>query len=167
MSQADYCRYYDSQRGGQIPVFRGGLQQSGAGLGDILRGIFRFLMPVALRGIQTFTGNTLAGAQAGMPLAAAAKAAIMPTISAVAGAAAPQVSRFMNKIVPGVAQQSGSGVLFDGENGIPTTAKAIAHYKRMSDIDSDGEFHYTLPAKVRKRSRKRHVDKVIGTHYNF
>ena len=65
MSQSEYCKYYQSQRGGEIPVFRGG-SQSGAGLGDILRGLFRFLMPVALRGISSFAGSTLAVAQAGL-----------------------------------------------------------------------------------------------------
>ena len=67
MSQSDYCRYYQSQRGGEIPVFRGG-SQSGAGIGDILRGIGRFLMPVALRGIGSFAGHTLTGTASGISL---------------------------------------------------------------------------------------------------
>ena len=59
MGENIYEKYYEAQRGGQIPVFRGGMQ-SGGGFGDILRGIFRFIMQVALRGIQAFAGNTLA-----------------------------------------------------------------------------------------------------------
>jgi hypothetical protein len=149
MSNA-YCRYYESQRGGEIPVFRGGLQQSGAGLGDVLRGIFRWLAPAALRGIRTFAGSTLAATQAGLPLALAAKSAILPTISSVAGDAAPTVAKFVNAVLPGLVtttttpaggnatastvtsarQQSGSGILFEGENGIPSTDKAVNAYKR-------------------------------------
>jgi hypothetical protein len=166
MSEGDYCKYYEAQRGGELPVFRGGTQ-SGAGLGDILRGIFRFLMPVALRGIQTFAGNTLAATQAGVPLPLAAKTAIMPTISAVAGSAAPTISRLVNAVLPGIipssntttdaAGQSGSGVLFDGENGIPTTPKARSQYKRAASATADTSA---------KRGRKAHTSE-IGVHYNF
>ena len=68
MSSADYCAYYDSQMGGaQLRVFRGGIQ-SGAGLGDILRGVLRFLVPIALRGLGSFAGRTLLGTQAGKTL---------------------------------------------------------------------------------------------------
>ena len=43
-----YLAYYRSQSGGNLPAFhgaRGG--QSGAGLGDILRGIWRTIFPIA------------------------------------------------------------------------------------------------------------------------
>ena len=165
MSQAEYCRYYQAQQGGEIPVFRGG-SQSGAGLGDILRGMFRFLMPVALRGIQSFAGNTLAGAQAGMSLPAAAKAAIMPAISAAAGPSAARiVSGIASGLAPRATQQSGSGVLFQGEDGIPTTTKAIAEYKRDA---SDG-VPVTKATKARKRkaTKRTHDSISTGTHYNF
>jgi len=165
MSQSDYCKYYQSQRGGELPVFRGG-SQGGAGLGDILRGIFRFLMPVALRGIQSFASNTLAGTQRGIPLPMAAKSAIMPTITAIAGSAAPMVSRLVETLVPGLAsQQTGRGVLFDGVNGVPTTAKAIQQYKRNATMSvSDAP-----PAKQRKRKAEKHGHNISssGVHYNF
>jgi hypothetical protein len=162
MSQSEYCKYYQSQRGGEIPVFRGG-SQSGAGLGDILRGLFRFLMPVALRGISSFAGSTLAGTQAGMSLPNAARAAIVPALSAAAGSHGPTVSRIVSAIAPGLAggTQRGGGVLFDGENGIPTTTKAIGQYKRAVDIISGS----TTPKRSRKsKSKKAHES---GTHYNF
>ena len=146
MSQSDYCRYYQSQRGGEIPVFRGG-SQSGAGIGDILRGIGRFLMPVALRGIGSFAGHTLTGTASGMSLKNAAKAAIIPSLSAAVGL--------------GSSDQSGSGVLFDGENGIPTTEKAISRYKRAADIIGGS------PAPKRSRKSKSKKGQESGTHYNF
>jgi hypothetical protein len=163
MSQSEYCKYYQSQRGGEIPVFRGGTQ-SGAGLGDILRGLFRFLMPVALRGISSFAGSTLAGTQAGMSLPNAARAAIVPALSAAAGPAGPTVSRLVSAFAPGLVgapSQRGAGVLLDGENGIPTTEKAISRYKRAVDIISGSP----TPKRSRKsKSKKAHES---GTHYNF
>jgi hypothetical protein len=170
MSQSEYCKYYEAQRGGEIPVFRGGVQ-TGAGLGDILRGIFRFLTPLALRGMQTFAGNTLAAAQAGVPLGQAAKSAIMPTISAVAGSAAPAVSRIINAVAPGIVaggnpsgsratQQTGSGTLFDGENGIPTTPKAISQYKRS------GPPAVGFKPKSKRRKTDGSPDHT-AIHYNF
>ena len=146
-------------------MFRGG-SQSGAGLGDVLRGLFRFLIPVALRGIQSFAGNTLAGAQAGMALPAAARAAIIPAISAAAG---PSAARIVRGFAPSLAtretQQSGSGVLFQGENGIPTTPKAIQQYKK----DAAEEATATSAAKKgkRKSTKRKHDSISTGTHYNF
>ena len=150
MSQSDYCRYYQSQRGGEIPVFRGG-SQSGAGIGDILRGIGRFLMPVALRGIGLFAGHTLAGTASGMSLKNAAKAAVIPSLSAAVGWSGSSTS----------SGQSASGVLFDGENGIPTTEKAISRYKRAADIISGS------PTPKRSRKSKSKKGQESGTHYNF
>ena len=41
-----YCQFYRNQIGGALPVFRGA-DQYGDGLGDILKGVFRFLLPIA------------------------------------------------------------------------------------------------------------------------
>lgn len=102
---AAYCRYYQAQSGGgDIPVFRGG-RQSGEGLGDILRGIFRFIAPLALRGISAFAGHTLDAHQKGATLKDAAKSAINPTLSSVASGFAEQFERKKN-------EQAGSGVPF-------------------------------------------------------
>ena len=91
-SQSDsYVRYYTSQHGGSIPVFRGSrYYQEGAGIGDILRGIFRFIAPVAVRGLSSFAGNTLRAHEAGASLADAAKAAIAPALGDAMNGAFPR-----------------------------------------------------------------------------
>jgi hypothetical protein len=153
MSTADYCAYYESQMGGaQLRVFRGGIQ-SGAGLGDILRGVFRFLVPIALRGLGSFAGRTLLGAQAGKSLGEAAKAALAPSLGLMAQHAVPAASQFLRPYFPGATtqqqqqqqqqsqqqredtsteKQRGGGSLFDGIEGIPTSSKAISEYKRSA-----------------------------------
>jgi hypothetical protein len=93
ISKEVYVRYYkQQQQGGSLPVFRGGRhdQQEGAGLGDIFRGIFRFVAPIALRGLSSFAANTLRAQQQGVPLGEAAKAAILPAIGEVARSAVGQ-----------------------------------------------------------------------------
>ena len=64
MADARADSYYQLfQRGGEIPdVFRGArfsrYQQSGAGIGDFFRGLFRTLFSIAIRGAATFLGET-------------------------------------------------------------------------------------------------------------
>ena len=48
MDKNPYYAYYVSQHGGDLPVYRGGLQ-SGAGLGSIFSSIGKFIRPVASR----------------------------------------------------------------------------------------------------------------------
>jgi hypothetical protein len=129
-------------------MIRGG-SQSGAGIGDILRGLGRRLIPVALRGISSLASHTLSGMESGLSIKNAAKAAIMPSLTAAAG------------FGPKASDQTGGGALFDGENGIPTTEKAISRYKRAVDIISGSP--------TPKRSRKSKTKKAheSGTHYNF
>ena len=171
MSSTDYLAHYKSQHGGGLRFFRGGYQ-TGAGLGDILRRVFRFIVPVATTGLKTFATNAIGGVQSGMPLASAAKAALGPTVNAMAG---PLLSRFMNN-TPADAQppaagsgeqQKGSGVLFDGIDGIPTTTRAIAAYKRGAGV-TDKVMTGTAPPKrsnAAAKKRKTNKDKTIS--YNF
>jgi hypothetical protein len=147
MSQSEYCRHYQSQRGGEITLIRGG-SQSGAGIGDILRGLGRRLIPVVLRGISSFASHTLSGTEAGLSIKNAAIAAILLSLSAAVGFGST-----------GSSGQTGSGVLFDGENAIPTTEKAIGRHKRAVDIISGSP--------TPKRSRKSRKVYKSGTHYNF
>jgi hypothetical protein len=111
-----------------------------------LRGVLRFLAPIALRGLGSFAGRTLLGTQAGKTLGEAAKAALGPSLGVMAEHAVPAASRFMNTYTAGVGpqqpqpqaqqqatQRGGSGQsLFDGIEGIPTSPMAIKKYKRAA-----------------------------------
>jgi hypothetical protein len=110
-----FLRYYESQRGGEIPVFRGG--QQGEGLGDILRGILRFIAPIALRGISKFAGTTLKAREQGASWKDAAKGAIAPTLGSIA-----------KDVMGNFSNQGGSGALFHGVEGVPD--ETIKLYKR-------------------------------------
>lgn len=97
-----YCRYYEAQSGGELPVFRGGLQ-SGEGIGDFFRGLLRFVAPIAMRGIKTFAGNVMDAHQKGATLKDAAKGALKPTLGAVASSIGEQLQARND--------QAGSGAL--------------------------------------------------------
>ena len=169
MSADDYLAHYKSQHGGGMRFYRGGVQ-TGAGIGDILRRVFRFIMPVATTGLKSFATNALGGLSAGMPLLNAAKSAIGPAVEAVAG---PLISRFMNN-TPADAQppangggdQKGSGPLFDGENGIPTAPRAIAAYKKGHAGAVQNIIRATVPGRKTGKAKKRKgTNKTIT--YNF
>jgi hypothetical protein len=94
-----YCRYYRAQSGGELPVFRGGLQ-NGEGIGDFFRGLLRFVAPIAMRGISTFAGSMMDAHQKGQTLKEAAKQALKPTLGAVASSISDQLQ---------AQKQAGSG----------------------------------------------------------
>jgi hypothetical protein len=95
-----YIRYYRQQHqsGGQLPVFRGSRhEQDGAGLGDILRTIFRIAAPIArraapvlLKGATTFASNAIRAHREGVPLGEALKQAVGPAVNEAAGVALKQ-----------------------------------------------------------------------------
>lgn len=129
-----YYKYYVSQAGGEFPVFRGG--QHGAGLGDIFRTIFRWIAPIAVRGLTTFATNTMKSYDKGSSFKEAAKGAVAPTLGALRDAV---TAKFQAQ-----QQQSGSGpsALFSGDAGVPY---AHAGYKRAH-----------VGGKKHKKSAKRH-----------
>ena len=89
-----FCQFYRNQIGGALPVFHGS-DQYGEGLGDILRSVFRFLMPIASSAASKFIKTTSSGLDAGQSLGHAAKTSILPTIGeAVLGAAQQGLSHF-------------------------------------------------------------------------
>lgn len=88
-----YLQYYKAQSGGQLNVFAGSRRaQLGGGLGDILRGIWRTLFPIAARGASTFLSETLKSRDSGRGWRDAAKAALAPTVQNVADSAVSKLS---------------------------------------------------------------------------
>jgi hypothetical protein len=100
LSKEVYIRYYtNQQQGGSLPVFRGGRHdQDGAGLGDILQGIFRHVAPIAMSVARRaapiamhvarraapiaarYAANVINAHQEGVPIGEAAKSALLPAI---------------------------------------------------------------------------------------
>ena len=97
-----FCNYY-SQSGGSFPVFVGSRYQHGAGLGDILRGIFRtifpIIAPIVSKTASTFISNAASGFNEGKSFKDAAKDALAPTGEALISGA---MDAFKNR-------QKGSG----------------------------------------------------------
>ena len=87
-----YLRYYTQQAGGTLPAYSGARRgQYGAGLGDILRGIFRAVFPIAIRGASTFLGETLKARDEGSNWKNAALAALPSTAHNIATDAAQRL----------------------------------------------------------------------------
>ena len=76
-----YLKYYQAQVGGTMPVYRGAkyYSQSGAGIGDFFRGVFRHVVPIALQGMSSFLGQTLKARDTGANWKESVKSAIAPT----------------------------------------------------------------------------------------
>lgn len=74
-----YLRYYNSQHGGRIDYFSGSRRgQFGHGLGDILRGLFRTVLPIAAHGASAFLGEMAKGHAEGKSLKESALNALAP-----------------------------------------------------------------------------------------
>jgi hypothetical protein len=67
---------------GGMHVFRGAKYQYGDGLGDVLRGIGRFLLPIVGRVAHSFLGNFNSNISQGQSLKDAAVGSIKPTLDA-------------------------------------------------------------------------------------
>lgn len=104
LARAYYEHYMGTQRGGSFPVFRGSPYQYGEGLGEVLRGTGKYLLPLVTTAAKTFleSASSEMGKDKSMKLSAAAKKALKPTFEATAGKIAEQ-------IVGGDSDQAGSG----------------------------------------------------------
>ena len=94
-----YLKYYQAQVGGTLPVFRGAkyYSQSGAGIGDFFRGVFRHVVPIALQGMSAFLGQTLKTRDTGANWKESLKSAITPTTKNVLENAASAITEKLSK----------------------------------------------------------------------
>ena len=80
-------------RGFDIPVFRGTSRyQYGAGFGDVLRGMWRFFKPVAIKAAQTLLRAGSEAIKEGATVKDVIKSTVQPTVGAVLGATVDQVA---------------------------------------------------------------------------
>ena len=138
-----YLRYYTAQSGGELSAFHGSRRgQTGDGLGDILRGIWRTIFPIAARGASTFLTETIRAKEAGGDWRDAAKAALAPAAHSV-------LSDGLS--AAGVGRQSGSG-------------RRRHHRKRRrapaAPVQTGGRRGYKRPAPHKVKDR-RHPSKRI------
>lgn len=91
----NYLHYYSAQYGaGSLDVFRGARRgQFGDGLGDILRGIFRTMLPVAAHGATSFLGELAKEHSEGRSLKESAINALKPAAARMVG----DVNKRMNR----------------------------------------------------------------------
>ena len=152
-----YQRYYTAQSGGQFPAFHGArITQYGARLGDILGGIWRTVVQIALHGIGTFISSTRRAGETGFGNAgacsswgAAAKSELIPTALNVLSKSAEAIE---NRIKTPRDGQAGRG---NGRRKRKTKSKAKCggggkigwkHYKRPRKSKlSGGQPENTLP----------------------
>ena len=73
-------------RGFEIPVFSGTSKyQYGAWFGDVLRGMWRFFKPVAIKGAQTLLRAGSEAIKEGVTVNDVIKSTVQPTVNAVLG----------------------------------------------------------------------------------
>ena len=122
-NRADFYYNQYNQRGGDFPVFQGARYvQYGNGFGDILRGIFRHVLPVVARGAANFLGGLVSNRDQGANWSAAAKSAILPTANAMLSQTADQMNQ---------AQQRGSGKRRKKHRKKKAAGKRRRHKKRV------------------------------------
>ena len=141
-----YLRYYSAQSGGSLPTFSGARRgQYGAGLGDILRGIFRTILPIAAHGASTFLNETLKAKESGSAQSwgAAAKSALGSTAENV-------VTNSLQKLKTAASQQSGSG------------GRRLRRQRRksMSNDQGDTPKGYKKKRQRPERGSRRHEKKI-------
>jgi hypothetical protein len=137
-----YAQHYRKQQQGGTTIFRGSRRwQRGDGIGDIIRGITRFMLPVVLRGVTTFAGETMNANEKGVSLGEAAKGALKPALHAA-------VQAVSEGFQGGVGQRT------------PERSKRASGIKRAHNSDNDSD---SVSAKRKRTSsgskRKRTSDK--------
>ncbi len=112
-------------------MFRGGLQ-SGEGVGDVLHGVLRHAVPVAIKGLGAFASSLLENHVKGAALKEAAIQALKPTLSAVVSGMSDQMRG---------DDQSGSGSKRKRKSHShgPTTQHGV-YKKRKLKRSTNGQF---------------------------
>ena len=147
-----YYRYYASQAGGELSVLHGG--QHGAGLGDVLRGILRWVTPIAIRGLRTFATSAMQAHEKGVSFKDAAKSSILPALGEMGKAV-------VQRMHDGEASQTGSGAfdssaMFAGVQGVPFSRVSNA-YKRKRNLGDGIKSTNKSGCKAKRRRTTQHT----------
>ena len=117
-----YCDHYLRQskhRGGAIPYFKGAEHQHGSGIGSVLTGIGRTILPslapVVLDGATSLIGYTIGGLEAGQNIGDALLGALAPTGKALLGSTINEARTRVNNGAKGGKKQSGGGLAIPGK----------------------------------------------------
>jgi len=130
-----------------IPVFQG-RSQYGAGFGDVLRGIWRFFRPVAIKGAQTLLKAGSEAIKDGATVKEVLSSTLKPTLGAVLGATAEQVANHLTTDKPTAAPPPGppseqpSGSLVGTQKG-SGKRKTLSVYKRLKQNKTKRYNKYT------------------------
>ena len=84
-----YVQHYDGTQSGNgmLPAFQGSMYQDGAGLGDILRGFFRHVIPIIAPGAASFLSSAAQCLTEGKTLSNAALGGLAPAAKAMVDSA--------------------------------------------------------------------------------
>ena len=148
---------------GGIPVFRGDAVQQGKGLGDILKAVARFLIPIVSpifgSAASRFISSTSDGLHEGKSLKDSAKAAISPTLSAGLSAAGDvAMARFGGK-------QGGSGRKRRKKNKGPKAKKPKVQKGGKRKVKKRKSPKRRSALYKEKKTRGRKVTRILPTNF--
>jgi hypothetical protein len=162
-----YLRYYSAQAGGQLPTFNGARRgQYGAGLGDILKSIWRTIFPIAARGASTFLSETLRAKDSGSDWGAAARSAIAPLARNVGASVIEKIASAATSSASVPTTQSQAVPMLATSPPIPNAGQTGSGrcqrqkgYNLRDSIDSQcGSGSHHRGYKRRKSSGKKHSE---------
>ena len=164
-----YLQYYDAQVGGTLPVFHGAKRynpQSGAGIGDIFKSVFRTVLPIALQGIGSFLGETMKAKNSGTTWKDAAKSAITPSAKNVLEGVGGVIQ---SKLQAGKGRKRGP----KKKKSTPTQPDKLKFKRRFSSLLDGGlpkkrkQPLYKRPQLKKKMNLDNFDDRISGIKFNF
>jgi hypothetical protein len=132
-----YIQAFSAQRGSGFPIYMGAPYMRGGGFGDVLRGLFRRIVPVIAKNASSFLSGFTQGNDRGLSLKEAAKEAVRPALSTTVKSGIEEWNRFQEEKERerGRAQQAtelnkqqGSGVHVPTFDALPFQNQKV--YKR-------------------------------------